>query len=164
MWERPSFESSLETEALKQLLEAIKSADARERYVLSLRRAREDERRMREMFIANISAPVIEEAPEEESASAKGLRLPAPYRRLRPAYPDAARRAEVEATVDVLADIDSAGEVMRTEVARWAGFGLDEASVDTVRRMHFRPAMRDGVAIPMRVLLRYNFRKPPKEK
>jgi hypothetical protein len=29
--------------------------------------------------------------------------------------------------------------------------------------MHFFPAMRDGVATPMRVLLRYNFRKPPPE-
>jgi hypothetical protein len=31
-----------------------------------------------------------------------------------------------------------------------------------VRRLHFFPAKRDGVAIPIRVLLRYNFRKPPK--
>jgi len=28
--------------------------------------------------------------------------------------------------------------------------------------MHFFPAQREGKAIPMRVLLRYNFRKPPK--
>jgi len=27
--------------------------------------------------------------------------------------------------------------------------------------MHFFPAMRDGAPIPLRVLLRYNFRKPP---
>jgi hypothetical protein len=45
-------------------------------------------------------------------------------------------------------------------VARWAGFGLDEATVNTVRQLHFFPAHRDGVPIPMRVLLRYNFRKP----
>ncbi len=29
-------------------------------------------------------------------------------------------------------------------------------------QMHFFPAMRNGTAIPMRVLLRYNFRKPPR--
>jgi len=52
--------------------------------------------------------------------------------------------------------------VTRVEVARWAGFGLDEATVETVHRLHFFPAMRNGVAIPIRVLLRYNFRKPPK--
>jgi TonB family protein len=79
-----------------------------------------------------------------------------------PAYPDTAARAEAEATVDVLVDLDASGEVMQVEVARWAGFGLDQATVDTVRRLHFFPAMRDGVAIPIRVLLRYNFRKPAK--
>jgi hypothetical protein len=34
--------------------------------------------------------------------------------------------------------------------------------LDTVKKLHFFPAMRDGLAVPMRVLLRYNFRKPPK--
>jgi hypothetical protein len=29
--------------------------------------------------------------------------------------------------------------------------------------MHFFPALKNGTAIPMRVLLRYNFRKPPKD-
>ena len=110
------------------------------------------------------SLPLIEEAPEDaESPAAKGLRLPQPYRRLRPAYPETAARAEAEATVDVEVDITTQGEVERVEVVRWAGFGLDEATVNSVRQMHFRPAMRDGQPVPMRVLLRYNFRKPPIE-
>jgi hypothetical protein len=29
-----------------------------------------------------------------------------------------------------------------------------------VQQLHFFPAMRDRVAIPIRVLLRYNFRRP----
>ena len=62
----------------------------------------------------------------------------------------------------MLVDLDAGGEVMRVEVVRWAGFGLDEVTVENVRRLHFFPAMRDGVAIPIRVLLRYKFRKPPK--
>jgi len=33
--------------------------------------------------------------------------------------------------------------------------------IDTVKQMHFFPAMRDGAGHAMRVLLRYNFRKPP---
>ena len=62
----------------------------------------------------------------------------------------------------MLVDVDKDGEVNRVDVARWAGFGLDEAAVDTVRQLHFFPASRDGVAIPFRVLLRYNFRRPAK--
>ena len=86
---------------------------------------------------------------------------PRPFRRLKPPYPDTAAHAEVEATVDVLVDIDARGEVGRIEVARWAGYGLDQSVIDTVRQLHFFPAHRDGAAIPIRVLLRYNFRKPP---
>jgi outer membrane biosynthesis protein TonB len=39
-----------------------------------------------------------------------------------------------------LVDLDATGEVTRVEVVRWAGFGLDEATVETVRRLHFFPA------------------------
>ena len=105
--------------------------------------------------------PTIADAPEDETAAAReGIRLPQPYRRLRPAYPDTAARADAEATVDVQVEIDANGEVSGVEVVRWAGFGLDEATVNTVRQLHFRPAMREGVPVPMRVLLRYNFRRP----
>ena len=69
----------------------------------------------------------------------------------------------VEAAVDVLVDIDAKGKVGQIEIARWAGYGLDESVINTVKQLDFFPAMRDGVAIPMRVLLRYNFRKPPQQ-
>ena len=107
--------------------------------------------------------PVIAIAPDDEkTAVAQGLRLPRPFKRLQPLYPPSAAEAEAEATVDVLVDLDSAGEVSRAEIIRWAGFGLDDSTLLTVRNLHFFPAMRDGEPIPLRVLLRYNFRKPPK--
>jgi TonB family protein len=90
------------------------------------------------------------------------LREPAPYRRLRPNYTDAASRAEAEATVDALVEIGADGEVERVSIVRWAGFGLDEEVVSTIRRMHFRAAAHDGEPVAVRVLLRYNFRRPPK--
>ena len=90
----------------------------------------------------------------------KEVRAPRAFRRLKPPYPETAARAEAEATVDALVDIDARGEVGRVEIVRWAGYGLDQSVVDTVKQMHFFPAMRNSVAIPMRVLLRYNFRKP----
>ena len=81
---------------------------------------------------------------------------------MRPAYPDSAARAEAEATVDVVVDVGTDGEVGDVQVVRWAGFGLDEITVATVRQLHFFPAMKNGTPIPMRVMLRYNFRKPPR--
>ena len=106
--------------------------------------------------------PVIEVMSDDQTEAGSAVRPPKPFRRLKPPYPETAASAEVEAIVDVLVDIDARGEVVRAEIARWAGYGLDESVLDTVKQMHFFPAMRQGVAIPMRVLLRYNFRKPPK--
>ena len=163
LWDRPSFEAVSPDEAEESLLKELNKRA--ERYVDAIRKALEAERNERTQIISGISAsaPVIEDAPEDEAAAARArVRLPQPYRRLRPAYPDTAARAEAEATVDVQVEIDADGEVSRVEVVRWAGFGLDEATVSTVRQLHFRPAMRDRVPIPMRVLLRYNFRKPLK--
>jgi TonB family protein len=159
VWDRPSFEAASAADAEKQLLADLPSHAAR--YTAAILAAAESERNEREFAVTH-GTPIIEEAPDESSAETKGLRLPAPYKRIRPPYPDTAARAEAEAVVDVLVDLDAEGEVIRVEIARWAGFGLDEATVNTIRQMHFRPAMRDGVAQPMRVLLRYNFLKPKK--
>lgn len=126
-----------------------------------MRRAVKDESAERAHAIES-GAPVIEVMAEESTEMPGATRPPRPYRRLRPTYPQTAAIWEIEATVDVLVDVDEKGEVGRVEIARWAGYGLDESVLDTVKKLHFFPAMRDGVAVPMRVLLRYNFRKPPK--
>jgi TonB family protein len=161
-WDRPNYRAATAIAAEQALLAQLTSGKADPDYTVSIHHAQEDERGERELTTVE-QIPIIEAAPDDEKAAvAEGLRLPRPYRRLIPPYPETAARAEVEATVDVLVDLDPSGEVTRVEVARWAGFGLDEATVDTVRRLHFFPAMRDGVAISIRVLLRYNFRKPPK--
>jgi TonB family protein len=65
-----------------------------------------------------------------------------------------------EATVDALVEIGADGEVGQVEIVRWAGYGLNESVVATVRQMHFFPALRAGAHVPVRALLRYNFRKP----
>ena len=161
LWERLNFENAYAV-AAEQVLGNSLSLDLYRRFLDVLRRAHEDDQRQRSVIVS-YAGPVIEEAPEDEKAAeGGGVRLPRPFKRLRPEYPPSAARAEAEATVDVLVDVDAAGEVGAVYVVRWAGFGLDEATVATVRQMQFFPAMRNGTAIPMRVLLRYNFRKPPR--
>ena len=161
-WRRPSFRADTSDAAEQSLLSELSSFETHHQIRLAIRRAHEDERHERTLTFDR-QTPIIEAAPDDEKkAEENGLRLPRPFRRLVPTYPESAAQAEAEATVDVLADIDAKGEVMRVEIARWGGFGLDESTVEMVKRIHFFPAMRNGVAIPLRVLLRYNFRKPPK--
>lgn len=161
-WQRPSVRADQPESARQFLLSQLASEETRHKIAAAIVSARSAERGERLQSIEQ-QPPVIEAAPDDEKKAAEeGVRLPRPFRRLIPAYPQSAVDAEAEATVDVLADIDAEGEVRRVEVARWAGFGLDESTLETVQRLHFFPAMRDGMPIPMRVLLRYNFRKPPK--
>jgi TonB family protein len=160
-WWRPSFNSDQASKAYELLLQRL--PDLSYSLIIAMRRANEDERLQRTVIPAS-PVPLIEAAPDDEkAAAAQGMRLPRPFRRLRPEYPETAAVADAEATVDVAVDIGVDGEVGDVQVVRWAGFGLDQATVATVKQMHFFPAMKNGTAIPMRVLLRYNFRKPPKE-
>lgn len=163
LWERPAFQRPTPNETEQALLADLATEETRRRYALAIHRTLADERDERRIAIET-GAPVIEIMSDDAGDPNQSVRAPRPYRRLRPPYPEAAARAEVEATVDVLVDIDARGVVGRIEIARWAGYGLDQAVAETVRQLHFFPAMRDGIAIPMRALLRYNFRKPPVEK
>jgi len=161
-WERPSFEDAEATRAELQLSQYLSDDSLTQRLVGVIKKSHEDERIQRTVMAASPEA-LIEDAPEDEkTAEVQGIRPPRPYRRLRPEYPRSAARADAEATVDVAVDVRADGEVSEVQIVRWAGFGLDEVTVATVRQLHFFPAMKNGAPIPMRVLLRYNFRKPPR--
>jgi TonB family protein len=95
----------------------------------------------------------------EFSVDDKTLRSPLPYKRIKPAYTTLANLYSIAATVDIEVDLNEKGEITRTEIVRWAGFGLDKAVIETVRKMNWRPAIKDEKPLPIRVLLRYNFKK-----
>ncbi|HEV8168399.1 MAG TPA: energy transducer TonB, partial [Pyrinomonadaceae bacterium] len=150
------------TKAEARLSQYLADDALSQRLIGVIKKSHEDERIQRTVLTASAEA-VIEEAPEDEKAAeVQGLRTPRPYRRLRPEYPQSAARADAEATVDVVVDVGADGEVGEIQIVRWGGFGLDESTIATVRQLHFFPAMKNGTPIPMRVMLRYNFRKPPR--
>jgi TonB family protein len=159
LWERSAGRRPSAHDAEKELIQELTAAQAVNRYTAAMFRAIGDERAERAHAVEQ-GIPVIEAMSDEMYEADNGTWPPRPFRRLKPTYPEAAAQAQVEAVVDALVDVDEKGEVGRVEIARWAGYGLDESVLATVRQLHFFPAMRNGRAIPMRVLLRYNFRKP----
>ena len=158
LWERPSTNADSAEASQKQFTMILSSSG--NHFVAAIRKAQQEERAERTSAVSN-TTPIIELLSDDDNERSKDIQAPRPYLRLKPVYPDTAARSEIEATVDVLVDIDAQGEVGHTEIERWAGYGLDQSVLDTVRQMHFFPAIRDGAPIPLRVLLRYNFRKPP---
>lgn len=101
--------------------------------------------------------------PKSASKDPDALKPPMPYRRIRPDYAPTANLYSVRATVEIEVDIDAEGRIVNTEIVRWAGFGLDECVIETVRKMNWRPATIGNRTLPMRVLLRYNFVKIDKD-
>jgi hypothetical protein len=113
--------------------------------------------------LAEKPARKLEEMPADGTPEAKAFRPPMPYKRIKPEYTSTAYLYSVAATVDVLLDVDESGNILHLEIARWAGYGLDEAVTDAVRKMNWRAGERNGNSLPVRVLLRYNFKKIEKE-
>lgn len=162
LWDRPSAEAESAEKAEGLMLAELDAHATRYTAAILEAAAREDRERFESTIVESVA--VIDLSSDESAGAHADLREPAPYRRLRPVYPDAASRAEAEATVDAAVEIGADGEVGRIEIVRWAGFGLDDEVVSLIRRMHFRPAMRDGEPVAVRVLLRYNFRRPAQAK
>ena len=159
-WERPLERRDTASEAEQALLQKLSSTDTSRQFQVAIRRALEDESAERKELVES-PPPIILGMSDNAIDSPGDTREPRPYRRIKPPYPESAAIAEVEAVVDVLVDVDARGDVGKIQIARWAGYGLDQSVIDTVKQMHFFPAMQNNQPVPMRVLLRYNFRKPP---
>lgn len=149
-WSLPKFEAAKPADAAKHLAASIpsKAADLTEK--------------LKSVFHSEINESVpasLEELPPDGSPLAKQFRAPIPYLRIKPEYTPLAFLYEVAATVELQLDLDAEGKILRTEIVRWAGYGLDDSVVTAVRKMNWRPAERNGKPLPMRVLLRYNFKK-----
>lgn len=109
--------------------------------------------------IANVRhVELTTEFPSPPEPASQTFRAPIPYKRMKPDYTEQAMTYGVEATVDVSVDIAADGTVVNTKILRWAGYGLDESVEENIKRMNWRPAELNGKYLPMRILLRYNFK------
>ena len=76
------------------------------------------------------------------------------------AYPPEARKAEIEADVQVQILVDSDGHVVEARNLSHDGFGFDEAATRAIRTWRFSPALRDGhpVRVRMRWIVQFRLR------
>lgn len=76
-----------------------------------------------------------------------------------PVYPTTARRLGEAGTVVLRIEIDEAGQLVASDIARSSGFSrLDEAAQAAVKRWRCRPAMRDGQALRTVSVETFDFR------
>ncbi|HEX7294152.1 MAG TPA: hypothetical protein VF251_00280, partial [Pyrinomonadaceae bacterium] len=87
-WQRLSVNADTSQPAEEQLLSQMDHSFI-QRVASSIKEAQSAEHAQRS--VVNTDAPLIEEAPDDEkTAEAQGLRLPKPFQRLRPEYPQSA--------------------------------------------------------------------------
>jgi TonB family protein len=73
-------------------------------------------------------------------------------------YPEIAKRAGIEGTVLILAEIDEGGNVINTSVREGIGAGCDEAAIDAIKSVKFKPAIRDSVPVRYRITIPIKFK------
>ena len=86
---------------------------------------------------------------------------PAVLTRVEPAYPDAARRAGIEGTVELEVSIDASGKVTDVEVVRGLPLGVSDAAADAVRKWTYRPARGPRGPLSSRKTVRIRFALEP---
>ena len=83
---------------------------------------------------------------------------PIPIYKPDPPYTKEARAAKLEGTDVFRVVVDTRGNVAEVEPVRSVGKGLDESASETLRTWKFKPAMKNGKPVPVRVIVEVSFR------
>ncbi len=83
---------------------------------------------------------------------------PVPIYKPDPPYSEEARKAKIQGTVALSIVVDARGNVSEIHDIRYLGYGLDEKAIETVFTWKFRPGLRDGVPVPVRIPVDIIFR------
>lgn len=86
-----------------------------------------------------------------------GVTAPQLINHVQPEFTDEARQAKLEGVVEIQLIVDSYGNPENIQVVRHLGMGLDQKAIDAVRQYKFRPAMFQGHAVPVRMVVDVDF-------
>jgi TonB family protein len=93
------------------------------------------------------------------SLRAERVTAPVPTYKPEPGYSPKARHKKIEGKVVLWIVVDAQGNVTDArETSKRLGGGLDEKAIETVKTWKFKPATRNGVPVPVRVVVEVAFR------
>ena len=87
----------------------------------------------------------------------RGVTTPTAINQPVPEYTESARRSKLTGSVELEVVVTPEGTVDDVKVMKGLGLGLDERAIDTVRQWKFRPATKDGVAVPALIKVEVTF-------
>ena len=86
------------------------------------------------------------------------LTPPIPIHKPEPPYTPEARDAKHQGTTVLLFVVDAQGNVADIRVVKPLGYGLDDKAVETVRTWKFKPGLRNGHPVAVRLMVEVGFR------
>jgi TonB family protein len=87
-----------------------------------------------------------------------GVSAPVLLSKMEPEYSPEALSAKYTGTVMLKVVIGADGTASDPQLMKSLGFGLDEKAVDAVLQWRFKPAQKDGAAVPVQATIEVNFR------
>jgi TonB family protein len=104
--------------------------------------------------ISGVPGPAMENVGKAKH----NLTGPIPTFKPEPKYSKRARDAQLQGTLVLGLVIDATGNVSGTKIVEPLGLGLVSEALKTVRTWKFKPAMKDGVAVPVKVAVEVAFK------
>jgi TonB family protein len=86
-----------------------------------------------------------------------GVSAPQVIHSVEPAFTDDARRANYQGNVSVQLIVDPEGNPQNVRLVSHLGMGLDEMAIEAVKQYKFRPAMYQGHAVAVQILIDVDF-------
>jgi periplasmic protein TonB len=86
-----------------------------------------------------------------------GVSAPQVIHSVDPEFTDQARQAKYQGAVSIRLIVDRQGNPQDVQVIRHLGMGLDEKAIEAVRQYKFSPAMYQGHAVAVQMVINVNF-------
>lgn len=90
--------------------------------------------------------------------SGGGVTAPVLLSKIEPEFSEEARKAKLQGTVVLVAEIDTEGRVRRMRIVRNLGLGLDEKAMEAVNQWKFRPGLKNGKPAVVAAVIEVTFR------
>ena len=117
---------------------------------------------------ASAQQPALAEANTQSNAQqtpaiqlqriGKGVSAPVAIKTPQAKYTREAREEKIEGSCILSIIVDPNGIPQNVKVVRALGHGLDESALAAVKKYRFRPAMKDGRAVAVQIMIKVNFK------
>lgn len=86
-----------------------------------------------------------------------GVSAPSVIHSVQPEFTEEARQASFQGSCSIQLIVDAQGNPQNVHVTKHLGMGLDEKAIEAVRQYKFKPAMYEGHAVPVQIVVEVDF-------